>query len=89
MRISTADELPDELAPDAVVFAVKPQVIDEVAAGLSPLGRPQTVFVSIAAGKTIAGMARHLGAAAIVRAMPNTPAAIGRGDHASPAPTRG
>src|SRR5262249_42598742 len=41
---------------------------------------PQTVFLSIAAGKTLAYFARHLGpTAAIVRAMPNTPAAIGRG----------
>ena len=38
------------------------------------------VFLSIAAGKTIALFERHLGpAAAIVRAMPNTPAAVGRG----------
>ena len=49
------------------------------AARLSPLGRPQTLFVSIVAGKTIAGITRHLGPAALVRTMPNTPAAIGRG----------
>ncbi len=40
---------------------------------------PPTLFVSIMAGKTIAGMTRHLGPAALVRTMPNTPAAIGRG----------
>jgi pyrroline-5-carboxylate reductase len=41
---------------------------------------PETVFLSIAAGKTLAFFSRQLGAeAAIVRAMPNTPAAIGRG----------
>ena len=40
---------------------------------------PQTLFLSIAAGKTIGGIARHLGdEAAIIRCMPNTPAAIGR-----------
>src|SRR5207245_3349743 len=39
---------------------------------------PQTLFPPIAAGTTIAGLARHLGEAAIVRCMPNTPAAIGR-----------
>ena len=38
-----------------------------------------TLFVSIVAGKTIAGMTRHLGPAALIRTMPNTPAAIGRG----------
>ena len=38
-----------------------------------------TVFLSIVAGKTLAVLERHLGAAAIVRAMPNTPALIGLG----------
>jgi pyrroline-5-carboxylate reductase len=74
----SAAELPEGLAPDAVVIAVKPQVIDAVLPPYRRLVRPQTVFLSIAAGKTIAGLARHLGDAAIVRAMPNTPAAIGR-----------
>jgi pyrroline-5-carboxylate reductase len=74
----TADELPDELIPDAVVFAVKPQIIDEVLPAYRRWARPQTLFLSIAAGKTIAGIAHHLGEAAITRTMPNTPAAIGR-----------
>jgi pyrroline-5-carboxylate reductase len=72
-------ELPADLAPAAIVFAVKPQSLDDVAphyrrfAGAAP-------FLSICAGKTIAYFARRLGPdAAIVRAMPNTPAAIGRG----------
>jgi pyrroline-5-carboxylate reductase len=74
----TPAELPDGLAPDAVVFAIKPQIIDDVLPPYRRWTRPSTVFLSIAAGKTIAGLARHLGDAAIVRAMPNTPAAIGR-----------
>jgi pyrroline-5-carboxylate reductase len=73
-----ADDLPGGLDPDAVVFAVKPQIIDAVLPGYRRWVRPQTLFVSIAAGTTIAGIARHLGDAAIVRCMPNTPAAIGR-----------
>ena len=73
-----ADELPDALTPDAVVFAVKPQIIDEVLPAYRRWVRPQTLFLSIAAGKTIAGISRHLGDAAIIRTMPNTPAAIGR-----------
>jgi pyrroline-5-carboxylate reductase len=73
-----ADELAADLAPDAVVFAVKPQVFDEVVPAYRRFARPETVFMSIAAGKTVAGLARHLGDAAIVRVMPNTPAAIGR-----------
>ena len=74
----TAAELAGDLAPDAVVFAVKPQGIGDIVPDYRRFARPQTVFMSIAAGTTIAGLARHLGDAAIVRVMPNTPAAIGR-----------
>ncbi len=73
-----AATLPGELVPDAVVFAVKPQVVDTVLPLYRRWVRPETVFVSIVAGKTMAGFARLLGAAALVRTMPNTPAAIGR-----------
>ena len=72
------DTLPGELVPDAVVFAVKPQVVDTVLPLYRRWVRPETVFVSIVAGKTLTGFARLLGAAALVRTMPNTPAAIGR-----------
>jgi pyrroline-5-carboxylate reductase len=74
-----ADTLPSAPAVDAVVFAVKPQVIDDVLPLYRRWVRPETVFVSIVAGKTLAGLGGHLGPTALVRAMPNTPAAIGRG----------
>jgi pyrroline-5-carboxylate reductase len=76
---AAAEEVPDTAAPDAVVFAVKPQIVDEVLPAYRRWVRPQTVFVSIVAGKTMAGLARGLGPAPLVRTMPNTPAAIGRG----------
>src|SRR5258708_4294061 len=62
----TAEELPAELAPDAVVFAVKPQILDDVLPAYRRWARPETLFLSIAAGKTIGGISRHLGDAAIV-----------------------
>src|SRR5690349_18537578 len=72
------EEVPADLAPEAVVFAVKPQVFDALLPAYRRWVRPETLFLSIAAGKTIAGIARHLGdGAAIIRCMPNTPAAIG------------
>ena len=78
--VSDLGVLDPAFAPRVVVFAVKPQVMNEV---VPPYGRftgPDTVFLSIAAGKSIASLAERLGEqAAIVRAMPNTPAAIGRG----------
>ena len=46
---------------------------------LKAAGRTETVVVSVAAGTTLAFLENHLGDAAMVRAMPNTPAMIGRG----------
>lgn len=67
-------------APDVVVLAVKPQVMDSVAAGYARFARTGTAFLSIAAGRTIRSFEKILGAeAAILRAMPNTPAAVRRG----------
>ncbi|HEV2303547.1 MAG TPA: pyrroline-5-carboxylate reductase [Stellaceae bacterium] len=74
----SAASLPADLPLDAVVFAIKPQSVDEAVPAYRPLVQPRTLFLSIIAGKTIRGLARHLGPAAIVRSMPNTPAAIGR-----------
>jgi pyrroline-5-carboxylate reductase len=69
------------LAPQAVlVLAVKPQMLDEAAPALDKLIGEGTVVLSILAGKTIANIQDRLPAAlAVVRAMPNLPAAIGRG----------
>ena len=66
--------------PSVMVIAVKPQIIDEVLPALGSSVGPSTVVLSIAAGRTLANLASHLPrASAIVRAMPNTPAAIGQG----------
>lgn len=67
-------------SPEVVVLAVKPQVFDAAAAQVAPLVGAGVLVLSIMAGKTIADIAARLpGASAIVRAMPNTPAAVGRG----------
>jgi pyrroline-5-carboxylate reductase len=63
----------------AIVIAVKPQVADSVVPPLAPMAGGSTVVVSIMAGRTLAFLERALPDNAIVRAMPNTPAAIGRG----------
>jgi pyrroline-5-carboxylate reductase len=68
------------LRPDAIVLAVKPQTAPEVMVQVAALTAPTSVVVSIMAGRTLAFLGRALsGGTAIVRAMPNTPAAIGRG----------
>jgi pyrroline-5-carboxylate reductase len=64
----------------AMVIALKPQVAAEVVPALAPLVSASTVVVSIMAGRTLHFLAAALGRpCALVRAMPNTPAAIGRG----------
>lgn len=78
--VGNAGEIAADAAPNVVVFAVKPQGMDQVVPAYRRFVSPATVFLSIAAGRPIAFFERHLGAsAAIVRTMPNTPAAIGRG----------
>ncbi|MFL5260727.1 MAG: pyrroline-5-carboxylate reductase [Hyphomicrobiales bacterium] len=80
-------------AAEVVVVAVKPQIMDEVLPGVVRLGSSRPLVLSVVAGKTVASLARHFGAdAAIIRTIPNTPAAVGRGittiaanPHVSPA----
>ncbi len=63
----------------ALVIAVKPQTAPDALPLLAALVDGKTVVVSIMAGRTLGFLEKHLPGAAIVRAMPNTPAAIGRG----------
>jgi pyrroline-5-carboxylate reductase len=66
--------------PQMLVLAVKPQSLDQVAPQISQLAGERTLLLSIIAGKTIVNLTARLPQArAVVRAMPNTPAAIGRG----------
>jgi pyrroline-5-carboxylate reductase len=75
-----APGLPVDLAPTVTVFAVKPQNMAAVAPAYRVYAGRGSVFLSIAAGTPIAAFENFLGAdTAIVRSMPNTPAAIGQG----------
>jgi pyrroline-5-carboxylate reductase len=80
-RIAQNPELHGVSGIEVVVLAIKPQMFDDVLPGLAQsLGDRRPLILSIAAGRTIAGIERRFGAdAPVVRAMPNTPAAIGRG----------
>jgi len=67
-------------APAVALIAVKPQMMGDALPALKAMGGGETLFVSIAAGTTIARFEAEFGAdSPIVRAMPNTPAAVGRG----------
>ena len=65
---------------EVIIIAVKPQVMEDVLPGIVALNRSKPLILSIAAGKTIASFERHFGSeAAVIRTIPNTPAAVGRG----------
>jgi pyrroline-5-carboxylate reductase len=65
--------------PDVIVFAVKPQDIENILPEYKNRFEDSPLYISVAAGKTLAFFAEHLGAGArVVRAMPNTPALIGK-----------
>jgi pyrroline-5-carboxylate reductase len=77
--VANLSDLPDPL-PNTILLAVKPQMMDQALPALATRLPDGALVISIAAGKTIEYLTRHLGSRArIVRTMPNTPAAIGRG----------
>ncbi|TVR10130.1 MAG: pyrroline-5-carboxylate reductase [Salinarimonadaceae bacterium] len=66
--------------PDALVLAIKPQVLGEAAPGIRPLVDRRTTLISVLAGKTVADLDAAIpGCGGIVRSIPNLPAAIARG----------
>ena len=67
------------LQPNVLVLDVKPQIMAEVLATLSPVIGPNALALSIAAGIDIARLSRGLDMGRVVRTMPNTPAQIGKG----------
>ncbi len=66
--------------PAVVLIAVKPQIMTKALSELKVLGNGGSLIVSVAAGTRISVIEAALGTnTAVVRAMPNTPAAIGQG----------
>ncbi len=80
MRVEQLSDAQLDAPPAVILTAVKPQIMDDVFPAVAPLAGPETVTLSIAAGKTIASFEKHLAPErAVVRTIPNTPAAVGRG----------
>lgn len=79
MLAATPDQAPPGFVAAVLVLAVKPQIAPDLLPALRRLIGPDTVVLSIMAGRRIAGLSAALGGAPVVRAMPNTPAAIGQG----------
>lgn len=79
MRIATLAALPADFRPAAVILGVKPQMAAEITAPLAARLPAGTLVLSIMAGLRAAPLSQALGGAPVVRAMPNTPAALGQG----------
>ncbi|MEI9996643.1 MAG: pyrroline-5-carboxylate reductase [Rhizomicrobium sp.] len=70
----------DSLAARACVVALKPQILKTEIASLKPIAQSGALMLSIAAGTSLKAMRGAWGAKArLIRAMPNTPGAVGRG----------
>ena len=66
--------------PAVVLIAVKPQMMGDALPAIAAMGNGETLFISVAAGTPISAFEEALGAESpIIRAMPNTPAAVGQG----------
>lgn len=76
-KISLNQNPPGEVA--AIVVAVKPQAAPDVLPQLAPFAGARTLVVSVMAGRTLSFLEAAFPASAVVRTIPNTPAAIGRG----------
>ncbi|MBR9863226.1 MAG: pyrroline-5-carboxylate reductase [Rhodobacteraceae bacterium] len=76
--VGVNSDLPE--APAVCIVAVKPQMMGDALPRLQTMGNGRTVFISVAAGTPITAFAAVLGdKTPIIRAMPNTPAAVSRG----------
>ncbi len=82
-RVTTVDsveKVPAGFSPAVIVLATKPQQAEAALPGCAPFAKAGALIISVMAGKTIAGITALLGGEArVVRAMPNTPAAVRQG----------
>ncbi len=77
--VSHGPSVPTNVKASVLILAIKPQMMDKVLPSALPCVDENTLIVSIAAGTTIAVIKSHIAEGLVVRAMPNTPAMIGRG----------
>ncbi|MDF2496284.1 pyrroline-5-carboxylate reductase [Sphingomonas sp.] len=75
--VRTLSAPPEEPAPEVIVLAVKPQLLDAVAPSIAAVG--PAILLSILAGVEESALEARIAAKTIVRAMPNLPVAIGKG----------
>ncbi|MGB3457197.1 MAG: pyrroline-5-carboxylate reductase [Litorimonas sp.] len=84
--LSLSDPADIPASVHTVLLAVKPQLFPRIRRGLADTLSPGTIVISIMAGLSARSLSRTFETSHIVRAMPNTPAAIGKGVTAYAAP---
>lgn len=77
--IAHAPKVPEGVKAGMVLLAVKPQIMGDVLPGLKPAVADDTLVLSVAAGTPVRTFEAAFGDIAVIRAMPNTPAMVGRG----------
>lgn len=77
--VASVTDLPKDISPRAIVMAVKPQMMSDVLPGLKPIIENDTLIISVAAGTTVTHYEDFFGDVAVIRTMPNTPAAVAKG----------
>lgn len=65
--------------PDILIFAVKPQILNDIVEDYKKIINSETVIVSVAAGKNLNFFKQHFKKHPLIRAMPNIPAAVNKG----------
>jgi pyrroline-5-carboxylate reductase len=79
-KYQSLDDVPSDLSPRLVLLAVKPQMMDAILPALGQWVGPDTLVLSIAAGIRVNHLQKEIGGGPkVIRAMPNTPSAIGKG----------
>jgi pyrroline-5-carboxylate reductase len=76
---TTTDNLTSVKNADVIIISVKPQSLDGALDGLAGAIPENALVLSIVAGATLGALSKMLEHEAVVRAMPNTPAQVGRG----------
>lgn len=78
-KVQVFSEIPPSIVPSAILFAVKPQTFPEIISYYSNALSPETLIISIAAGKSISYFKKYFPNNKIVRTMPNLNAMVGYG----------
>ena len=77
-QISDINDIPKNYKIETIIFAVKPQILQQILPKYQKICSNNQLIISIAAGKKVSFFEQHLGTIPIIRTMPNLPATISK-----------